>query len=97
VGSTVGGALVTLVALTVSVPVAIASLVFYIFYRLLEDYLLMPRVMDRAVHVPPVLTIVALLIGGSLLGIVGAFLAIPVAAAIQLIVVDVAWPKLDAA
>jgi predicted PurR-regulated permease PerM len=97
VGSTIGGALVTLVALTVSLPVAIASLVFYIFYRLLEDYLLMPRVMDRAVHVPPVLTIVALLIGASLLGIVGAFLAIPVAAAIQLIVVDVAWPKLDAA
>ncbi|PZS27189.1 MAG: AI-2E family transporter [Pseudonocardiales bacterium] len=97
VGSTIGGALVTLVALTVSLPVALASLVFYILYRLLEDYLLMPRVMDRAVNVPPVLTIVALLIGGSLLGIVGAFLAIPAAAAVELIVTEVAWPKIEGA
>jgi predicted PurR-regulated permease PerM len=97
VGSTIGGILVTLVALSVSTTVAIASLVFYIVYRLLEDYLLVPRVMDRAVDVPPVLTIVALLIGGALLGIVGAFLAIPAAAAAQLIVTRVVWPRLDAA
>ncbi|HEY4627628.1 MAG TPA: AI-2E family transporter, partial [Blastococcus sp.] len=97
VGSTIGGVLVTLVALSVSTTVAIASLVFYVVYRLLEDYLLVPRVMDRAVDVPPVLTIVALLIGGALLGIVGAFLAIPAAAAAQLIVTRVVWPRLDAA
>jgi predicted PurR-regulated permease PerM len=62
---------------------------------LLEDYLLVPRVMNRAVDVPPVLTIVALIIGGSLLGIVGAFLAIPAAAAVQLVVLQVVWPRLD--
>jgi predicted PurR-regulated permease PerM len=95
VGSTIGGILVTLVALSVSTAVAIASLVFYIVYRLVEDYLLVPRVMDRAVDVPPVLTIVALIIGGSLLGIVGAFLAIPAAAAVQLLVTRVVWPRLD--
>lgn len=97
VGSTIGGILVTLVALSVSTAVAIASLIFYIVYRVLEDYLLTPRVMDRAVDVPPVLTIVALLIGGALLGIVGAFLAIPVAAAVQLVVTRVVWPRLDQA
>jgi predicted PurR-regulated permease PerM len=97
VGSTIGGILVTLVALSVSTAVAIASLVFYVAYRLLEDYLLVPRVMNRAVDVPPVLTIVALIIGGALLGIVGAFLAIPAAAALQLIIVRVVWPRLDAA
>jgi predicted PurR-regulated permease PerM len=97
VGSTIGGILVTLVALSVSPTVAIASLVFYIAYRLLEDYLLVPRVMNRAVDVPPVLTIVALLIGGALLGIVGAFLAIPAAAAVQLVVTRVLWPRLDSA
>jgi predicted PurR-regulated permease PerM len=97
VGSTIGGILVTLVALSVSTTVAVASLVFYIAYRLLEDYLLVPRVMNRAVDVPPVLTIVALIIGGSLLGIVGAFLAIPAAAAVQLVVTQVVWPRLDAA
>jgi predicted PurR-regulated permease PerM len=95
VGSTIGGILVTLVALSISATVAIASLVFYIVYRLLEDYLLVPRVMNRAVDVPPVLTIVALIIGGALLGVVGAFLAIPAAAAVQLIVTRVVWPRLD--
>jgi predicted PurR-regulated permease PerM len=97
VGSTIGGILVTLVALSVSTTVAVASLVFYIAYRLLEDYLLVPRVMNRAVDVPPVLTIVALIIGGSLLGIVGAFLAIPAAATVQLVITRVVWPRLDAA
>ena len=97
IGSTIGGILVTLVALAVSTTVAIASLVFYIAYRLLEDYLLVPRVMNRAVDVPPVLTIVALIIGGALLGIVGAFLAIPAAAAVQLLVTRVVWPRLDVA
>ena len=97
VGSTLGGIVVTLVALTVSGTAAIASLVFCIVYRLLEDYLLTPRVMNRTVQVPPVLTIVALLIGGSLLGIAGAFLAIPAAAAVQLVVTRVIWPRMDAA
>jgi predicted PurR-regulated permease PerM len=97
VGSTIGGILVTLVALSVSPAVAIASAVFYIVYRLLEDYLLVPRVMNRAVDVPPVLTIVALIIGGALLGIVGAFLAIPAAAVVQLLVTRVVWPRLDTA
>jgi predicted PurR-regulated permease PerM len=97
IGSTIGGILVTLVALSVSTPVAIASLVFYVVYRLVEDYLLVPRVMDRAVDVPPVLTIVALVIGGALLGIAGAFLAIPAAAALQLVITRVVWPRLDQA
>jgi predicted PurR-regulated permease PerM len=97
VGSTIGGILVTLVALSVSTGVAIASLIFYVVYRLVEDYLLVPRVMDRAVDVPPVLTIVALVIGGSLLGVAGAFLAIPAAAALQLVITRVIWPRLGQA
>ncbi|HEY0360511.1 MAG TPA: AI-2E family transporter [Mycobacteriales bacterium] len=97
VGSTIGGAVVSLVALTVSVPIAVLTLAYYIAFRLLEDYLLIPRVMERTVNVPPLLTIVALLIGGALAGIVGAFLAIPVAAAVQLILREVVWPRLDAA
>lgn len=96
VGSTIGGTLVTLVALTVSLPVAIASLVFYVAYRLFEDYLLVPRVMRRTVDVSPLLTLVALIVGGALLGIIGALIAIPVAAAVQLVVFEVAYPRLDA-
>jgi predicted PurR-regulated permease PerM len=96
IGAPLAGLLVTLVALTVSTPVALACLVFYVLYQLFENYLLVPRIMNRTVDVPPVLAIVALLIGGGLLGIVGAFLAIPAAAAVQLIVTRVVWPRLDA-
>jgi len=59
IGSTIGGALVTLVALTVSVPVAVATLAFYVAFRLFEDYVLLPRVMRQAVDVPPIVTVVA--------------------------------------
>jgi predicted PurR-regulated permease PerM len=95
IGSTIGGAIVTLVALTVSVPVALATLAFYIGFRLTEDYLLLPKVMRHAVDVPPIVTVVAVLIGGSLLGIVGALVAIPIAAALKLIMVEVLIPRLD--
>jgi predicted PurR-regulated permease PerM len=96
IGSTVGGIVVSLVALSVSVPIAIVTLVYYVVYRLLEDYLLNPKIMERTVDVPPLLTIVALLLGGAMAGIVGAFLAIPVAAAVQLLLREVVWPRLDA-
>jgi predicted PurR-regulated permease PerM len=95
VGSTVGGAIVTLVALSVSVPVAIATLGFYIAFRLTEDYLLLPNVMRHAVDVPPIVTVVAVLVGGSLLGIIGALVAIPTAAALKLITVEVLIPRLN--
>jgi predicted PurR-regulated permease PerM len=96
VGSSVGGALVSLVALSKGVPIGLATVVFYVAYRLFEDYLLVPRVMRRTVDVSPLVTIVALLIGGSLLGIIGALLAVPTAAAVQLVVSEVALPRLDA-
>ena len=95
IGSTIGGVIVTLVALTVSVPVAVATLAFYIGFRLFEDYFLLPRVMRQAVDVPPIVTVVALLIGGSLLGIIGALVSIPVAAALKLITQEVLIPRLN--
>lgn len=95
IGSTVGGAIVTLVALSVSVPAALATLVFYIAFRLTEDYLLLPKVMRHAVDVPPIVTVVAVLIGGALMGIIGALLAIPVAAALKLIAQQVLLPRLE--
>ncbi|HYZ56107.1 MAG TPA: AI-2E family transporter [Streptosporangiaceae bacterium] len=95
IGSTVGGAIVTLVALTVSLPVAVATLAFYIAYRLAEDYLIVPRIMGRTVEVPAIVSLVAVLIGGVLLGIVGALIAIPVAAAIRLILREVTFPRMD--
>ena len=95
IGSYIGGAAVSLVALTVSLPVALATLGFYICYKLTEDYLLVPRVMNRTVHVPATATLVAVLIGGVLLGIVGALVAIPVAAAIRLLLREIAFRRLN--
>jgi len=95
IGSTIGGAVVSLVALTVSLPVAIATLAFYIAYRLAEDYLLVPRIMGSTVKVPAVVSLVAVLVGGALLGIVGALVAIPAAAALRLLLHEVTFRRLD--
>jgi predicted PurR-regulated permease PerM len=95
VGSTVGGVIVALVALTVSLPIAIATVAFYLIFRLLEDYLLTPRIMGKTVEVPGLVTVVATLVGWALLGIVGALVAIPVAAAVKLVVREVTVPRLD--
>lgn len=95
IGSTIGGAVVSLVALTVSLPVAIATLAFYIGYRLVEDYLLTPRIIGSTVKVPAVVSVVAVLVGGALLGIVGALVAIPVAAALRLLLEEIMFRRLD--
>jgi predicted PurR-regulated permease PerM len=95
VGSTVGGIIVTLVALTVSLPVAIATAAFYTLYRLAEDYLLVPRIIGRSVRVPAITTLVAVLIGGGVLGLVGALVGIPVAATIDILLREFAYPRLD--
>lgn len=95
VGSIVGGVLVCLVALTVSLPVALATAGFFVVYRLAEDYLLVPRIIGRVVQVPSVVTVLAVLLGGALLGIIGALVAIPIAAALLLLVREVLFPRLD--
>lgn len=93
VGSTIAGAIVTIVAFTKGVPIGVATLAFYIVYRYLEDYFLNPRVMKHTVKVSPGLTIIATLVGGTLLGLVGALVAIPVAATIHLLLEEVAIPR----
>jgi predicted PurR-regulated permease PerM len=73
------------VALTVSPGKALAVLAFFVLQQQFENHILVPKVMQRQVGVSPVMVIVALLIGGSLLGIVGALLAVPTAAAIHVV------------
>jgi predicted PurR-regulated permease PerM len=96
-GSSVAGIIVTAVALTVSIPASIATAGFYMAFRLAEDYLLVPKIIGRAVKVPAGVTVVAVLIGGTVLGVVGALIAIPVAAAIQLLTQELLFPTLDEA
>lgn len=74
------------VALTVSPGLALATAVFFLAQQQFENHLLVPKLMERQVGVSAVTVIVALLIGGSLLGIVGALLAVPTAAALQVII-----------
>ncbi|MDT5146227.1 MAG: hypothetical protein QOC58_872 [Mycobacterium sp.] len=94
-GSSVAGVIVAAVALTVSIPIAVATLLFYALFRFAEDYLLVPKIIGRAVDVPAVATLLAVLVGGALLGIVGALVAIPIAAAIQLAAQEILFPRLD--
>jgi predicted PurR-regulated permease PerM len=95
IGSTVAGVAVCLVALTVSLPICLATAGFFLIYRLAEDYVLVPRIIGRVVKVPALVTVVAVLVGGALLGIVGALVAIPAAAALLLLAREVLFPRLD--
>ena len=89
VGATIGAILVALATLTVDFPTAtIVWVAFVIVYQRFENYLVQPLVYGRAVNVNPLVTILGVLAGASLLGVLGALLAIPVAAAVQIILRD---------
>jgi predicted PurR-regulated permease PerM len=95
VGSTIAGLIVAATALTISLPLCLATVAFFIAYRFAEDYFLVPRIIGRAVDVPALVTVIAVLLGGALLGIIGALVAIPVAAAILLLAREIWIPRLD--
>ena len=92
-GTLIGGTLVTLVGLASSWTEAVIVLCYYVAYHLVEAYLLGPRIMKRAVEVPVAVTIVAVLAGETLLGILGALVAIPIAAGLLLIYEEVVVPR----
>jgi len=95
IGSAIAGVVVCLVALSVSLPACLATIGFFIVYRLAESYLIVPRIIGQSVQVPAVVTVVAALLGGALQGIVGALVAIPAAAALLLLTQEVLFPRLD--
>jgi predicted PurR-regulated permease PerM len=95
VGATIAGIVTVIIALFHSLPAAIATTIFYVLYQQFENYVLVPRVMKKTVDVSPLTTIIAALLGGALLGIVGALVAIPIAAAIQLMAQEVFVPRQD--
>lgn len=75
-----------LVALTVSPQTAAFTIIYFTAQQFIENHFLVPRVMERQVGVSPVTVIAGLLIGSELLGIVGALLAVPTAAIVQVLV-----------
>ena len=77
-----------LVASTVSMQKVIFVIIFFVVQQQLENHILVPKIMSRQVGLSPVTVIVSLLIGGSLLGIVGALLAVPTAAILQVVATE---------
>ena len=85
VGATIGSIVAVLVALTHSLTAGIVMLVLAVVYQFVENHIIQPVVMRKSIDVSPFIVIVAVLIGASLLGIIGALLAIPVAGSVQVV------------
>jgi predicted PurR-regulated permease PerM len=93
IGATLGASVVALVAFFDEPKKALIVIIYFVIYQQLENYAVMPRIMQQTVAVPGALTVVAALAGGTLLGILGALLAIPFAAGALLIYEEVLVPR----
>ena len=93
IGATLGAVVVTAIGFATDPKIGLACLIFYVVYQQFENYVIYPRVMQRSVNVPGSVTVIAALVGAGLLGVVGALLAIPTAAAILLLIRELWVPK----
>ncbi|BDZ63195.1 AI-2E family transporter [Agromyces mangrovi Wang et al. 2018] len=96
VGTLTGSVIIVLVSLIPGIGsplTALVAAIYYVIYMQVEAYVLSPHIMNRAVQVPGAVVVVAALAGGSLLGVLGALIAIPVAASILLIIKQVIIPR----
>jgi predicted PurR-regulated permease PerM len=84
VGATIGAIVVVAVAFTQGVTEGVVMLIFSLVYQQIENQIIQPIVMKRSVSVSPFLVLTSVLIGSSLLGVIGALLAIPFAGSIQI-------------
>ena len=85
VGATIGSIVVVLVAFTHSLTAGIVMLILAVIYQFLENHIIQPVVMRKSIDVSPFIVLVSVLIGASLLGIIGALLAIPIAGSVQVV------------
>ena len=95
IGHFLGCGIVALIAATQSVAIGIIAFIAYVVYVQIENYVVTPRIMKRSLNLPGAVTIIAALIGTSLLGLVGGLLAVPVAASIILILEEVVFPRAE--
>ncbi|WP_160668998.1 AI-2E family transporter [Pseudarthrobacter sp. ATCC 49987] len=89
VGGLIAGVIVTLIALTAGWQTAVVYAICYFAYLQFEAYFISPRIMQKAVAVPGAVAVISVIAGGSLLGVLGALIAIPTAAAIMLLVKEI--------
>jgi len=85
IGATIAGAVVVLVSLTVSTETAVAMLLVVIIYQQIENNIVQPLVQKKTISLSPFVIIVAVLIGSTLLGVIGALLALPVTASLKVV------------
>ena len=95
VGHFIGMSIVTLVSITKSPTTALIALGSYIIYVQIENYVITPKIMRKSLAIPGLVTIIAALLGTSLLGLIGGLLAVPIAAAVLLIIDEVVFPRAD--
>jgi len=93
VGASIGAALVCLVAVFDEPQKAVIALVYYVVYQQVENYVVAPKIMQRTISVPGAVTVIAALVGATLAGVLGALLAMPVAAGLLLIYEEVVLPR----
>ena len=89
VGPTLGASVAILVALSQQTWQLVGVIVFYVVVLNIEPHILVPRIMSQVIGMSPILTLAALLTGIKLLGILGGLLAVPVAAALQVVVAEI--------
>jgi predicted PurR-regulated permease PerM len=98
VGTLTGSTIIVLLCLIPGLGsplTAIVAAIYYLIYMQIEAYVISPRVMNRAVSVPGAVVVIAALAGGALLGLLGALIAIPVAASILIIYRQVLIPRMN--
>jgi len=95
VGTLTAAIIISLVCLAASPLTALVAAIYYLVYMQVEAYVLSPRIMSRAVAVPGALVVIAAIAGGTLGGVLGALVAIPVAASLIIIVEKVVFPRQD--
>jgi len=96
IGATLGAVIVTAIGFATDPATGLYCLIFYIAYQQFENYVIYPRVMSRSVDLPGLLIVIAAVVGASLLGVIGALLAIPTAAAMVLLHKEVILPRQSA-
>ncbi|WP_372735957.1 AI-2E family transporter [Nocardioides sp.] len=89
IGATIGAVIVTAIGFAEDPKIGIACVIFYVIYQQVENYVIYPRVMSKSVDIPGAVTVIAALTGAALLGVVGALLAIPTAAAVLMLTREV--------
>lgn len=93
IGTVLTTVLMTVVSLFVSPTAALIVFIAMLIYMQVEAYILTPRVMGKAVQVPGTIVLISALAGGTLLGLLGALVAIPISAGILLILREIVIPK----